>query len=134
MTRTYLGRYRRGTRIPVSVMTSASPDGCPTAYFYKDGSSTHVKVVSLPGRESDRVFFGLSHYLDGVFEDGHYLIVIRYTISATPTVHYRRFEVIGGDSQGNVIAINELRRTLGRAVATHREDGRIAMGYKPRIG
>lgn len=128
----YLGRYRRGERLPVMIASSSRPVGCPVVDFWHEGT-TKVKTIQIPAHDVARMMFGANLFLGSEFVDGHYVATIRYTLSIGVTVHYRRFEVIGGGPEGNVISVTELRRPLGRAIISHREDGHISMGYNPRI-
>lgn len=132
MTEAWLGRYQRGSRVALTFVLSASPTACPVVEFWHE-ATTKIKTVSMPAHKAKRRLFAMSQYLDADFVDGHYVATIRYTISGVDWVHYRWFEVIGGDAAGSSIAITEMRRPLGHAVVMQREDGHISMGYNPRV-
>lgn len=132
-TAAWIGRYRRGERLHLAFQLSSAPAAAPIAEFWLE-ATTKVKTATLPSREHTDTIFSGTIFLDENFVDGHYVAAVRYTVNTIPVYHYRNFEVVGGDPAGASIAIIEMRRALGSAVIMQREDGRISMGYNPRIG
>ncbi len=131
-TNAWIGRYRRGERLPLAFATALTPGECPTVDFWHE-CTTKVKTIQLPSHDALHKLFAKNQFLDSSFVDGHYVATVRYTLIGAPNYSFRTFEVIGGDPSGAAIAITEMRRPLGRAIITQREDGRIAMGYNPRV-
>jgi len=127
-----LGRLRRGESLSLSIHTDELPDACPEVVFLLEGN-TEIKTISLPLTDSANGIFTLSYFLGAEFVDGKYLAMIQYTINGITTYHVRYFEVTGGEPQGSVIAVTEIRRALGEAVIMHREDGYISMGYNAKV-
>lgn len=131
-TQSQLGRFRRGMRVGIECIAGESPVEAPTVEYYREGTEL-VKSGRLPSKDGDRKVFGHSQFLDSDFEDGRYVAIIRYAITGSTRVHLRAFEVVGGDSRGQVISVLEMRRSLGRAIVAHREDGIVTMGYNPKV-
>ena len=131
-TEAHLGRFRRGMRVGIECAAGETPPEAPTVEYYLEGT-TLVKSGRLPSKDTDRKVFGHSQFLDSDFEDGRYMAVIRYSNGGVTRIHLRMFEVLGGDSRGQVISVLEMRRSLGRAVIAHREDGIVTMGYNPHL-
>jgi len=125
----YVGRYTRGQKVCLGVITSELPDACPTVDFWLNGTT---KVASVPMPQAKDTVFIMNKFLSSAFIDGSYIAVISYSIDGNDSTHLRYFEVAGGSGVGHVINLHELRRPLGRAVVTHNQDGSFKIGYNPR--
>lgn len=127
-----LGRHRRGEKLAIVAVCPAAPTDCPIVDIWLEGT-TKIKTFKLPSVESSKTIFALDALLDSEYEDGHYVMSIRYTAETVLHQIFRFFEVMGGSASGTVISIIEMNRLLGKAVISQREDGRISMGYNPRV-
>ena len=130
----FLGRFRLGQRINLFVIPPSPPDECPIVDVWLSGTSKKT-TFQLPVKDRNIPLFSGKLFLNSsvTFPDGHYVATIRFTCAGALYQEYHYFEVIGGAAEGNVIAVTELRRPLGRAVIMQRDDGNVAMGYKPRV-
>jgi len=128
----FIGRFRRGQKLSITMIPSQLTDECPVVDFWLEGT-TKVKTVKLPLTNKNTPCFSVDVFLNALFEDGHYVATIRYDITGTQSQHYQYFQVTGGEAEGCVVGVHEIRRPLGRAVIMHRDDGNVAMAYKPRV-
>lgn len=128
----YLGRFRRGQKLSITMFPSQLTDECPIVDFWLEGTDK-ITSVKLPLTNKRAPCFAVDVFLSSGFPDGHYVAVIRYEITGSPSQHYQYFQVTGGDAVGHVVGVHEIRRPLGRAVIMHRDDGNVAMAYKPRV-
>jgi len=128
----FIGRFRRGQKVTISVIPTRLPIAVPEIDFWLEGT-TKVKTVKLPVKNRALPLFSSNIFLDANFPDGHYVAVIKYQIGINQCVAYQYFDVVGGDSVGSVVGVTEIRRPLGKAIVTQRDDGNIAMGYRPRL-
>lgn len=128
----YIGRFRRGQNFSVYLIPSELLAECPTLDIYHEGT-TLIRSVQMPANNRSIPLFSYKKFIDADFIDGHYVGVITARRGIDTTQHLVYFEVTGGEAIGSVVGVTELQRPLGRAVVMQRDDGNIAMGYKPRV-
>jgi len=128
----YWGRFSRGQFLNIIWSPPELPDTIATVDFWLEGT-TLVDSVLLPVLDEERPVFGYSMMLGTDFEDGNYVIVIRFSSGTIRQCTLSYMTVQGGIGSQPIISIIELNRTLGRAVVTQDGGGECLIGYQPTM-
>lgn len=128
---TWLGRFRRGTEVPLAYAFSEVPDAAPTVRIYS-GVDLHEEF-RLPLDDRTRATFATHHFLGQDYEDGRYTMAISWTVDSNPQYTVDYFDVLGGLGLPPVIAVAEQKRPLGRSAIRIDADGQARISYQARI-
>lgn len=127
----YRGRFLRGQILPITVTFTEMPTSAPSARFFRGASL--VGSVAIPVVDTARRVFGLDHFLDESYDDGHYVIVYDYDVEGNAQYSIEYFDVLGGVGKPAVVAAVEQKRPLGRAVLYFDDEGVGRLGYSARV-
>lgn len=129
----YLGRYRRGDKVDLSLSLPSTPDAPPIAVVL-DSDSTQIASMMMPAANQDRTNFALPLPVGLPYSVGSFSVYFHYTIAGTTSLKQVTFDVVsGGDSGGSVIALYSLDRVESRCIVAQLDSGALVLGKTPTV-
>jgi hypothetical protein len=125
-----LGCFRRGEYLPLTLPLDDFPDDAPTVRVYALG--TLLATFKAPLADRPAILFGMPYFLGPDFDDGVYVLIASWAISAVADAAVMLFQVRGGRGLAPIAAVIEQTRPLGQAVVSFDDEGLGSMGYNPR--
>lgn len=130
----YLGRFRRGDKVPLSCSLASVPDSAPVTVILDEDSAT-LAAFLLPRSGVTRTEFGLAYRLGESAALGRFQVSHQASVAGVTTTRYQSFDVVaGGDSGGEVIALYSFERPDAVRVVAQLGGGRMVRGDNPRVG
>lgn len=129
----YLGRYRRGDKVPLYLQLANTPDAPPIAVVL-DSNSYTIATLTMPATDNPRTLFQLPLFIGLPYVIGSFTVYFHSLISGTATIQQATFDVIaGGDSGGGVVSLYALDRIEVRCIVAQLDSGVLVLGRSPTV-
>lgn len=128
----YLGKFSRGQYVNVAFAPLYLPDDIPDVRVWN--GVEYMDTFDIPASDPEEAVFSKRLFLNNLYEDGYYIMVIRFAVDHVDYCEFRYFHVQGGVATEPVTSVLEIQRSLGQAVVAFRNNGDTLIGYNPSVG
>lgn len=136
----YLGRFKQGTEVPISVRTvdgsgvAVVPAFVPFAEILGAGGKIDTFELPVKDKAVTTGLFQFGLFLDSNYPVGQYSVIYRYRANSLDRLLEDAFEVIeGGNVAGSVNSTFWWDRPEASYIVFERDDGKIEQGRNPFI-
>lgn len=129
----YLGRYRRGDKVPLYLQLGSTPDAPPIA-IVMDSNNDTIATIAIPATDQARTLFQIPLFIGLSYALGSFTVYFHYLIAGTASLQQAKFDVIaGGDSGGGVVSLYSLDRIEARCLVAQLSSGVLVLGKSPTV-